>query len=114
VEKRLELQSVPSVELTCNPSSFAVYCGVRRSVLANFIQHLSASLRRDVASVDSDSDADDDEAGKSGGDAGTVPPVPKVNYHTTVFILAHISVRQPDRSIVHYSIVQWPVSPLHC
>lgn len=78
MEKRLELPSVPSVELACNPSSFAVYSGVRRSVLASFMQHLSASLRRDVAVVDSDSDADNDEAGRT-GDTAALSPLPKVN-----------------------------------
>lgn len=74
----MELQSVPSVELTCNPSSFAVYCGVRRSVLASFMRHLSTSLRRDVAAVDSDSDADD-ETGRSSSEVVGIPLLPKVN-----------------------------------
>jgi len=66
VERRPDAPIVPHVELACNPSSFAVYCGVRRSVLASFMQQLSASLCRDVMSADIDSD-DDDDAGKSPG-----------------------------------------------
>jgi len=81
---------VPSVELACNPSPFAVYCGIRRSVLASFMQSLSASLHRDVAAVDSDSDADvDDAAGRSGSDAAAaMHPLPKVE-HSLCLYLCH-------------------------
>jgi len=75
VERQLELQSVPHIELTPNASSFAVYCGVRRSVLTTLMQQLSASLRRDV---DTDSDAEDVDATKSSGDS-TAARVPKVS-----------------------------------
>jgi len=78
----MESQPVPSVELACNPSPFAVYCGIRRSVLASFMHRLSASLRHGdvITSVDSDSETDADEtAGRSGNDASAaVPPLPKV------------------------------------
>jgi len=75
---------LPSVELACNPSSFAVYCGVRRSVLASFMQQVSASLcHRDVTTADSD---DDDDIVKSCADTGTAAAaaahrLPKVITH---------------------------------
>lgn len=78
MEREPDTPSVPHVELTCNPSSFAVYCGVRRSVLASFMQQLSASLRRDVSAVDSDSDIDDNDISKSCSDTAT-PRLPKVS-----------------------------------
>ena len=78
MERQPDTPPVPHVELTCNPSSFAVFCSVRRSVLASFMHQLSATLRRDVGTVDSDSDIDDNDASKSCGDAAT-PRLPKVS-----------------------------------
>ena len=77
-DRPLSVQSVCNVELTCNPSSFSVYCAVRRSVLSSFMQQLSASLSQIVTSVESDSDIDADDVAKSCSDTST-HRLPKVN-----------------------------------
>jgi len=74
VERPLD---VPSVELACNPSSFAVYCGVRRAVLVNLMHQLSATLRHTVADTDSDADNDEDAAVSAASDSA-LPRLPKV------------------------------------
>jgi len=99
-DRQLHVQPVPTVELTCNPSSFAVYCGVRRSVLASFLQRLSASLCRDVTPVDDDSDVDDGDASRSCSDAA-LHRLPKVSND----VLA-VSVLHDVMDCVDYAVIR--------
>jgi len=86
VERRPDVQSVPSVELACNPSAFAVYSGVRQSVLASFVHRLTATLcHSDVDSHDDNDDNDEETAaGRSCSDPA-VSRLPKVSFSSVQY-----------------------------
>jgi len=68
------LLSSSGVSLARNPSSFGVYCSVRRSVLASVMRRRLSLSHRDVASA-ADSDDDSDIQNPSTDNAPRLPKV---------------------------------------
>jgi len=78
----------PTVQLACNPSSFAVYCAVRRTVLSRHMQQLSALLSQHDVSIDSD----DDDSSATDSVAATLPKLPTVSVkHFTVYLGSRVA-----------------------
>ena len=76
--------TIPELELAGNPSSFAVYSGVRQSVLTGLMQKLSASLHQSIASV-AGTESDDESDQTAANDA--LFQIPKVGLLLSFFFL---------------------------
>ena len=75
--QKAESGTVPELELVGNPSSFAVYSGVRQCVLTCLMRKLAAALQQSLNSF-ADSESDDETEAKSAND--TFLRLPKVGF----------------------------------